>query len=55
MEKYPDRFIIGSDVVGTFAQYKATIQRYYLVLDALKPATAKKVAQENFLAALPRR
>lgn len=55
IEKYPDRFIIGSDVVGTFAQYKATIQRYYLVLDALTPATAKKVAQENFLAALPRR
>jgi hypothetical protein len=55
MEKYPDRFIIGSDVVGTFAQYKTTIQRYYAVLDALTPATAKKVAQENFLAALPRR
>jgi hypothetical protein len=53
IEKYPDRFIIGSDVVGTFSQYKSTIQRYYLVLDALKPATAKKVAQENFLAALP--
>ncbi len=55
IEKYPDRFIIGSDVVGTFAQYKSTIQRYYLVLDALKPETAKKVAGENFLAALPHR
>ncbi len=54
IEKYPNRFIIGSDVVGTFAQYKSTIQRYYILLDALKPATAKKVAQENFLAALPR-
>jgi hypothetical protein len=54
IEKFPDRFIIGSDVVGTFAQYKSTIQRYYILLDALKPATAKRVAQENFLAALPR-
>ncbi len=55
IEKYPDRFIIGSDVVGSVAQYKSTIQRYYIVLDALTPATAKKVARENFLAALPRR
>ena len=55
IEKYPDRFIIGSDVVGTFAQYRSTIQRYYLLLDALKPETAKKVARENFLAALPKR
>jgi len=53
IEKYPSRFIIGSDVVGTFAQYKSTIQRYYLVLDALKPETAKMVARENFLATLP--
>jgi hypothetical protein len=53
IEQFPDRFIIGSDVVGTFAQYKPTIQRYYLLLDALKPQTARRLARENFLAALP--
>jgi len=53
IEQFPDRFIIGSDVVGTFSRYKETIQRYYLLLDALSPATARKVAKENFLSALP--
>ncbi|HEV8319082.1 MAG TPA: amidohydrolase family protein [Vicinamibacterales bacterium] len=53
IEQFPDRFIIGSDVVGTFGLYKPTIQRYYLVLDALKPDTARKLARTNFLAALP--
>jgi predicted TIM-barrel fold metal-dependent hydrolase len=55
IEQFPDRFIIGSDVVGTFSQYKPTIQRYYLLLDALDPATARKVAKENFLSLLPPR
>ena len=41
IEEFPDRFIIGSDVVGFFDNYKPTIQRYYLVLDALKPETAQ--------------
>jgi len=55
LESFPDRFIIGSDVVGIFDHYAATIRRYYLLLDALKPETARKVARENFLAILPRR
>jgi predicted TIM-barrel fold metal-dependent hydrolase len=53
IEEYPGRFVIGSDTVGFFAQYKTTIQRYYLLLDALKPGTARKVAHDNFLALLP--
>jgi hypothetical protein len=52
IEKFPTRFVIGSDVVGYFDQYKATIQRYYVVLDKLKPETAKKVAHDNVLALL---
>jgi len=55
IEAYPDRFVIGSDTVGFFDQYKPTIQRYYLLLDALQPDTARKVAHDNFLALLPAR
>jgi len=55
LDLFPGRFIIGSDVVGTFEQYAPTIQRYYLLLDAVKPETARKVAKDNFLAILPRR
>jgi predicted TIM-barrel fold metal-dependent hydrolase len=53
IEQYPDRFVIGSDTVAFFDTYKTTLQRYYLLLDALKPATARKVAHDNFLALLP--
>jgi hypothetical protein len=55
IEEYPGRFVIGSDTVGFFDQYKPTLQRYYVLLDALKPATARKVAHDNFLALLPAR
>jgi predicted TIM-barrel fold metal-dependent hydrolase len=55
IEEYPTRFVIGSDTVGGFDTYKQTLQRYYLLLDALKPATAQKVAHDNFLALLPAR
>ncbi len=54
VEEFPTRFVIGSDVVGTFEQYKPTIQRYYQILDVLKPETARKVAHDNFLALLPK-
>jgi hypothetical protein len=55
IEEYPSRFVIGSDTVGFFDQYKPTLQRYYLLLDALKSETARKVAHDNFLALLPAR
>lgn len=55
IEEYPNRFVIGSDTVGFFDQYKPTLQRYYVLLDALKPSTARKVAHDNFLALLPTR
>jgi predicted TIM-barrel fold metal-dependent hydrolase len=53
IEEYPGRFVIGSDNSAFFEQYKATLWRYYLLLDALKPETARKVAHDNFLALLP--
>jgi hypothetical protein len=55
IEEYPDRFVIGSDAVAVFEQYKSTIQRYYVLLDALKPETARQVAHDNFLRLLPGR
>lgn len=54
IEAYPDRFMVGSDIVGHFATYAPTMQRYYVLLDALKPETAKRVAKDNFLSVLPR-
>ena len=53
IEGYPGRFVIGSDTLAFFDQYKLTLQRYYLILNALGPETARKVAHENRLALLP--
>lgn len=55
IEKYPTRFMIGSDTVGHFDTYSPTLQRYYVLLDALKPNTAKLVAHDNFMSVLPRK
>ena len=55
IEEYPSRFIIGSDKVGHFATYPEEMQKYYLLLDALKPETAKKVGHDNFLSVLPKK
>ena len=55
IENHPTRFMIGSDVVGHFDAYSPTLQRYYVLLDALKPDTAKRVAHDNFMSVLPRK
>ena len=55
IEEFPDRFMIGSDKVGKFGNYPHEIQRYYCLLDALRPETAKKLGRDNFLALLPKR
>ena len=47
IEQYPNRFMIGTDKIGGFFDYKQTIRRYDVLLDQLKPETAKKVASEN--------
>lgn len=54
IERHPDRFIIGSDVVGKFDQLPREITKYYVLLDRLKPQTAEKVARGNFLDILPK-
>jgi hypothetical protein len=54
IEEFPDRFMIGTDKVGHFKDYPAEILKYYPFLDALKPATARKLARENLLSVLPK-
>ena len=53
VEDFPDRFMIGTDLVGHFDDYTKTIRSYYVFLDALSPETAQLVANENFLKILP--
>ena len=55
MEEFPDRFLVGSDKVGKFGDYPHELQRYYVIFDALKPETARKIARDNFLSLLPKR
>src|SRR5205807_1788446 len=53
IEGFPRRFVIGSDIVALFKAYAPKIQRYYVLLDALKPETARRIAHDNFLALVP--
>ena len=55
VERYPDRFMIGSDVVGRFDNLGKHLSRFDAFLDALQEDIALKVAQRNFLAILPKR
>ena len=54
IERYPDRFMIGTDKVGHWADYPHEIGKYYMLIDKLKPETAKKLCRENVLALLGR-
>jgi hypothetical protein len=47
--------MIGTDKVGHFDTYTGEIQKYDLLLNALKPGTSRLVAQDNFLRILPNR
>ncbi|WP_271411866.1 amidohydrolase family protein [Pseudomonas sp. Q1-7] len=55
VERYPERFMLGSDVVGRFDGLGDTLAAYTPFLDALPEAVARKVARDNFLAVLPRK
>lgn len=54
VEEYPDRFMIGSDVVGRFDSIGKYMHGFDVFLDALPEEVAHKVARDNFLAVLPR-
>ncbi|MBR2990607.1 MAG: amidohydrolase family protein [Solobacterium sp.] len=49
LETYPDRFMIGSDQVGHWQTYEKEIGKYGILLDRLKPDTARKICRDNIL------
>jgi predicted TIM-barrel fold metal-dependent hydrolase len=55
IKAYPERFMLGSDVVGSFASLEEIMQGYVPFLDALPEKVARGVARDNFLAILPRK
>nr|WP_256582239.1 amidohydrolase family protein [Pseudomonas sp. MYb185] len=54
VERFPDRFMIGSDVVGRFRNLGEQMRSFDVFLDALPEAVAHKVASTNFLDILPK-
>ncbi|MFD1261850.1 amidohydrolase family protein [Entomomonas asaccharolytica] len=54
VEEYPDRFLLGSDVVGKFDNLPSYLESFNPFLDALSEDVAHKVAKDNFLAILPK-
>jgi hypothetical protein len=54
IEKYPDRFMIGSDVTGHWANYPKEISKYYLLLNRLTPETAENLCRKNVLSLIKR-
>ena len=55
VEEHPDRFMLGSDVVGRFDDLGKYLASFRPFLDALPDDVAQKVARDNFLAVLPRK
>jgi len=54
VERFPERFMLGSDVVGRFNKLGKEMRRFDVFLDALPEDVAHKVARDNFLAILPK-
>ncbi|MNJ32640.1 Amidohydrolase [compost metagenome] len=55
VERFPERFMLGSDVVGRFGSLGEQLHSFDPFLDALPAEVAQKVARDNFLAVLPKR
>lgn len=54
IEKYPDNFMLGSDIVADFRKYHAEIRKYNALLKNLKAETRVKVGNMNFLRIMPK-
>lgn len=54
IERFPERFMLGSDLVGRFDSLGEQLHGFKPFLDALPEAVANKVARDNFLAVLPK-
>jgi Amidohydrolase len=44
---YPDRFVLGSDVFGSFKELPDKLDRFDLLLEQLADRAAAQVAQQN--------
>lgn len=55
VQSYPARFMLGSDAVGRFSGLGKELRAFTPFLDALPEQVAQQVAQDNFLAVLPRK
>ncbi|MBM7062119.1 amidohydrolase family protein [Pseudomonas sp. UL073] len=55
VERFPERFMVGSDVVGRFDGVGEQLHSFDPFLDALPAEVARKVARDNFLGVLPRK
>lgn len=53
VEDFPERFMLGSDVVGQFGSIGKYMRGFEPFLDALPETVARGVARDNFLAILP--
>ena len=54
VERFPERFMLGSDLVGRFDSLGEQLHGFKPFLDALPEAVANKLARDNSLAVLPR-
>ena len=55
VERFPERFMLGSDVVGRFDKLGQELHSFDPFLDALPVEVAHKVAKDNFLQVLPKK
>ena len=54
VKRFPERFMLGSDVVGRFGSLGEQLHGFGPFLDALPEDIARKVARDNFLMVLPK-
>lgn len=54
IRRYPDRFVIGSDLVGNFDRIGEKLQAFDVLLDELGEPQAAMVARDNLLHLLER-
>lgn len=53
LEKYPTRFMVGSDVLGKYKSQGKLLRKFDSLFTHLKPTTGQSIAEENFLSVLP--
>jgi hypothetical protein len=54
IRRYPDRFVIGSDLVGQFRNIGSKLAEFDVMLRELSDEHARMVAHDNMLQVLPR-